>query len=175
MDPRVGLDGFRKSHPNRDSIPEPSTPSRVVILTTLSRSTVYTNSVYIYMYQHILGMCCFHLQSSPLLGLHTNPHGVRSQTNECSLAFLPHIWDHLGLKLKVQTGQPQPRNFPESRLGNAVTVPPTTSLFLLHNDQFIIRSCIESSLVHETASLNNPRVNKLPKLSTNIRQFCSAH
>ena len=34
--PRVGLYVCRKSHPNRDSIPGPSSPSQVAMQTTLS-------------------------------------------------------------------------------------------------------------------------------------------
>ena len=37
MGPRAGLDRCGKSRPNRDSIPGPSSPERVVIPTELSR------------------------------------------------------------------------------------------------------------------------------------------
>jgi len=37
--PMAGLNGCRKSHPHRDSIPWPSSPQKVAILTKLSRPT----------------------------------------------------------------------------------------------------------------------------------------
>ena len=55
MGPRVGLDGCEKCRPHRVSIPGPSNPQLVAILTTLSLSIymyVYTVCV-VYMYPYI--------------------------------------------------------------------------------------------------------------------------
>ena len=99
------------------------------------------------------------LHSCPPLGLYTNPNGVRSQTKEYSLAFLPHVWDRTGMKLDVYTGQPQCfSQFSRIPAGNAAAEPQNSSFFLLHNDQFVvrnhptIRSCTESCLADGTAS-----------------------
>jgi len=40
VDPSAGLDGFENSRLHRDSIPGPSSPWRVAILTELSRPTL---------------------------------------------------------------------------------------------------------------------------------------
>ena len=40
---RAGLDGCRRAHPHQDSIPGPSSPKQVTVLTVLSGSTMKIN------------------------------------------------------------------------------------------------------------------------------------